>query len=279
MGKRLLKNTGLAAAMALVLVGLAARGAETAQAIQSVLLKVGTPSNPTTLTATNGRLDVQVSGTIAKGTQTADAPAISTTATWNNAAVTFTHWLANVTDTASASGSKLLDLQVGGSSKFNVNKSGKGTFAADVFATDYQATGARFFYWAARSMMSAPSDGAWKLENSTQGNNFTLTLDDAKTTLSAEGVSVANNAIIDLGGAGGAFNGLFTFLISGSSTFCEFQLRGTSTREARDPDALCSITAGTASSINVYWDAGDNRFELQNLTGSTQTITTAGFGK
>ena len=44
--------------------------------------------------------------------------------TWNNAGTTFTGIKYNVTDTASASGSLLMDLQVGGVSKFKVAKSG-----------------------------------------------------------------------------------------------------------------------------------------------------------
>ena len=49
-------------------------------------------------------------------------------ATWNNVATTFTGLKLNVTDTASASGSLLLDLQVGGASKTSVAKDG--TFSA-----------------------------------------------------------------------------------------------------------------------------------------------------
>jgi hypothetical protein len=44
--------------------------------------------------------------------------------TWNNGATTFTAIKMNVTDTASAAGSLLLDLQVGGSSKFRITKAG-----------------------------------------------------------------------------------------------------------------------------------------------------------
>jgi len=44
----------------------------------------------------------------------------STTLNWNNAATTFTGLKLNVTNTASAGGSNLLDLQVGGTSKFTV---------------------------------------------------------------------------------------------------------------------------------------------------------------
>jgi hypothetical protein len=45
--------------------------------------------------------------------------------TWNDGATTFTSIKMNVTDTASASGSLLMDLQVGGSSRFRVNKNGR----------------------------------------------------------------------------------------------------------------------------------------------------------
>lgn len=44
--------------------------------------------------------------------------------TWNAGATTFTAVKMNVTDTASAAGSLLMDLQVGGSSRFNVGKTG-----------------------------------------------------------------------------------------------------------------------------------------------------------
>ena len=51
-------------------------------------------------------------------------PGIKVNQTWNNSSVTFTGIYENITDTASASGSKLIDLQVGGISKFSVTKTG-----------------------------------------------------------------------------------------------------------------------------------------------------------
>jgi len=44
--------------------------------------------------------------------------------TWNDAGTTFTALYLNITNTASAAASKLVDLQVGGVSKFNVRKDG-----------------------------------------------------------------------------------------------------------------------------------------------------------
>lgn len=58
------------------------------------------------------------------GTLTANDPVIDASQTWNNAAVTFTGMKLNVTDTASAAASLLMDLQVGGSSRFLFSKGG-----------------------------------------------------------------------------------------------------------------------------------------------------------
>lgn len=51
-------------------------------------------------------------------------PYYSLTGTWNDASTTFTAMKINITNTNSASGSKLLDLQIGSATKFNVDKSG-----------------------------------------------------------------------------------------------------------------------------------------------------------
>jgi hypothetical protein len=51
-----------------------------------------------------------------------------------------------------------------------------------------------------------------------------------------------------------------------------FNLRGTNTAvtEVSDPIGVYSATAGTAASTNVYWSAGNNRYEIQNLRGATR---------
>ena len=58
-------------------------------------------------------------------TVTASTPVLDLTQTWNSGGVTFTGLKFNVTNTASATGSLLLDLQVGASSKFAVDKVGQ----------------------------------------------------------------------------------------------------------------------------------------------------------
>src|SRR6056300_971350 len=59
--------------------------------------------------------------TVGGKTATTDSPVLNLSQTWNNAATTFTGLKLNVTNTASAGGSKLLDLQVGGTSQFRLN--------------------------------------------------------------------------------------------------------------------------------------------------------------
>lgn len=55
--------------------------------------------------------------------------------TWNNGATVFSSITLDVTDTASNAASKLIDLKVGGVTKFNVAKDGKITTAGDISAS------------------------------------------------------------------------------------------------------------------------------------------------
>jgi hypothetical protein len=73
----------------------------------------------------SGNTPTFLGATLTGGTVTASAPLINATQTWNNAGTVFTGILANVTDTASSSSSLLMDLQVGGVSRFNVTKAGR----------------------------------------------------------------------------------------------------------------------------------------------------------
>lgn len=88
-----------------------------------------TPGAGTRFLVSTGASGTPLSGplSITGGTATANTPVLSATQTWNNAAVTFTGWQLNVTDTASNAASLLMDLQVGGSSRFAVSKAGGGT--------------------------------------------------------------------------------------------------------------------------------------------------------
>jgi len=68
--------------------------------------------------------------TLGGETVTASKPVLNLTQTWNNAGITFTGLNCNVTDTASAAASLLLDLQVGGTSRASISKNATLTLGA-----------------------------------------------------------------------------------------------------------------------------------------------------
>jgi hypothetical protein len=91
---------------------------------------------------TNGALS------IASGTQTTSHPLLVATQTWNAGGVTFTAVDLNVTNTASASGSLLANLRVGGTSQWKVDKAGNVTQTGTLGATGNAAFGgATFSTW------------------------------------------------------------------------------------------------------------------------------------
>lgn len=100
---------------------------------------------------------------LSQGTITAAAAIIDAAGTWNNAGVLFTAIKANITDTASTADSKLLDLQVGGVSRFVVYKSGLAwahsgsrawylSWDANVIRSD------AFFGWASSTAVGTPGE-------------------------------------------------------------------------------------------------------------------------
>ncbi|OHA62620.1 MAG: hypothetical protein A2117_01015 [Candidatus Wildermuthbacteria bacterium GWA2_46_15] len=101
----------------------------------------------------------------ALGIITADKQAILADGAWNNAAVTFTGIKSNITDTASNAASKLIDLQVGGNSKFSVDKSGNGVFAGNVAGAIHQAGADNSFLFNGRSRITSAADGNIELKN------------------------------------------------------------------------------------------------------------------
>lgn len=113
---------------------------------------------------------------ITGGTVTTSKPVINGTQTWNDGSVTFTADKINVTNSASAAASLLLDRQVGGVSKFKVDKTGILTAVAALIAGDGTTTGGRF----RSGTVTTPSSGntpicagsgagLWFLSNASKG--------------------------------------------------------------------------------------------------------------
>jgi hypothetical protein len=94
----------------------------------------GLTFNKTTNVMTNTGGQVVLAG----GTVTTSTPVLSATQTWNDAGVTFTAIDVNVTSTASASASKVLDLRVGDTSVMTVRKDGRFWLSNDADAGFYR---------------------------------------------------------------------------------------------------------------------------------------------
>lgn len=84
--------------------------------------------------------DAAISLLITGGTVTVSTPVISATQTWNAGGVTFTGLKLNVTSTASAAASLLADLQVSGTSQWNVTKAGQVTQLGQLIVPDGSAS-------------------------------------------------------------------------------------------------------------------------------------------
>lgn len=97
-----------------------------AQTFTAGIVLTPTSGNGLTLTPFVGGKGIVINTAI----QTTSQPVLDLAQTWNAAGVTFTGLTLTVTDTASAAASLLLNLLVGASSKFKVDKTGAGTFAA-----------------------------------------------------------------------------------------------------------------------------------------------------
>lgn len=194
-------------------------------------------TGPITLTGAVGSSALTITG----GTQTASFPALSLTQTWNAVGTTFTGALVNVTDTASAAASKLMDLQVGGTPVAYVLKSGR-----IVTSSTYQTGGI--------SGSEAPTGGRAIVFRS-GGIEF---------------MDASNNRDYYMGGVG------FT---SGSTRFFGFS-SGTDAASATDvalyrdaASVLAQRVATTAQTFRLYntWTDASN-YERLGLTWATNVI-------
>ena len=104
------------------------------------------------------------------GTVTASTP-LSVTQTWNSAGVTFTGIQANITDTASASASLLMDLQTGGTSRAKIDKSGNMTALSYTCTANSTLDG--IISRQASMYGGGDANGTWVFQNS-NFNNFNM---------------------------------------------------------------------------------------------------------
>ena len=167
----------------------------------------------TEVTIRNGSLGVGTTtphsnGSISavQGTLTSSLPAYHSTATWNSGGTTFTNIFSNVTDTASASASKLMDLQVGGASKFEVRKDGL-VVTVSIFSSSTIYGNAGFGTNGNLSFLSYVSTyNSWRLNSfggSTEGFVGARPYIPRSTGTTLDGVN-DTNAVVDNTGASGS---------------------------------------------------------------------------
>lgn len=92
-----------------------------------------------------------------------------------------------------------------------------------------------------------------------------------ETTLGSKPYTLAVDAVMGIGSS--TTTGLFVVTSRNNSTAI-YTLNGTNntTTEIADPSGLYSVTSGNAGTLNIYWSAGNNRYEIENKIGSEQTI-------
>jgi hypothetical protein len=132
--------------------------AQTFTGSQTIAALVG----PVTITEAVGSSGLTITG----ATQTSSFPALSITQTWNNSGTTFKAAVVNVTNTASAAGSSLLDLQVGGVSYVTVDRR-VGILASN--AAGFSSSPSAPFF------VVGNSSGGWLTSSLIATSNLTLT--------------------------------------------------------------------------------------------------------
>lgn len=95
---------------------------------------------------------------LTQATITTNNPQLNATQTWNAGGVTFTGWKLNLTDTASAAASLLMDLQKASTSQFSVTKSGEVNALTEYRIAGTKVVAARNTGWTAQTAGASKAD-------------------------------------------------------------------------------------------------------------------------
>lgn len=173
--------------------------------------------------------------TIASGTVTVSTPVLQATQTWNAGGVTFTAIDLNVTATASAAASLLINLRVGGTSVWKVDKAGAQTIASGATANGLLITASATSTTLVLDNTNGSSQGACVQVK--QGGTFRGFTGVSGSWL---GTTASNFAI------GAYTGGALEFYTDGSSTVA---LTIATTRAAAFAGSLTSLAGGSASTL------------------------------
>lgn len=135
--------------------------------------------------------------------------------------------------------------------------------------------------YATTGTIRLPNTGTIQFRDAADATNITgmtVTANDI-LTIPGTAITVANDGIHPLGNNTAV--GMQMVVSQADVVFCLFYLSGTgnNTIEISDPANACSITASTTNSFNVYWDAGDSRYELENKIGASRGLRLVRLGQ
>lgn len=94
-------------------------------------------------------------------------------------------------------------------------------------------------------------------------------------------ISLTNTSVgqlLNVSGNGAGTIG-WVWIIDDTGAQAMFAVTGSvnNTIESLDPNGVYSVVSGTATSTNVYWSAGNSRYEIENRRGSTVTYRIMAF--
>lgn len=202
--------------------------------------------------------------TIAGGTVTNPSAPLTITQTWNDAADTMLGLVVSITDTASASASKLADFKVGGASKCSLDKSGNVTAAGYITA-------------AGGGTLGASGSGAFGVFQVQWGNGEgigyggTIFRSGFRLTWSQYG-NQASSGQEDTG-LERAAAGVVKFT-NGNGTLADFSARRGAISEYLDAVEMAAPAAPAANTARIYAEdsGGKTRLMVVFPSGSAQQI-------
>jgi hypothetical protein len=208
---------------------------------------------------------------LSQGTITDVATNLSGTVTWNDAADTFTGWLLNVTNTASNSASKLIDLQLAGTTVFSVTRGavlsiigGRIRFEANG-NTDIVHFGGDHLHLNRSWALTTDKAFCWTDSSSLGGTDDTFLFRAAAKVIGLQAAS----------SAGGTFRAIATTPATIGGNQDNYNPGGSSYFQRWSSDASRNVTGMTFTATQVdgqqheIWNVGAQNIVLQHDVTST----------
>jgi len=211
---------------------------------------------------------------ITQGTITSNIPQINGTVTWNNAGVNFTAWKLNVTATANAGASLLLDMQVGSVTKFSVDYVGTMEILGNVNASanfSFFGSSSKLYFRSTGINMQMASDsllGWGSTSDGAAGIDTILARDAAGTLAQRDGTNAQTFNIYETYSGGGANYSRMQLVATGASFEIVSQAAGTGT--------VRSLQLKSATGTNFYFGGnGAVQWRVNGTTGDLEAQTDA----